>query len=198
MRVFHLYLRLAFLCFWLRQPLFHCEAIYFLGEVKVIYYCWIHLLLTLMQKVRHMTPVSGKPRGPHVKIRTLHKKHQLPLMQNLKSVCNMPIYSSTHALQVEIQNFGKNVEPIIEFRYQVVTCMKKDLDWLLNLHILDLLLILTFNLLCRCNKNTKVYNKLAIRIYIFELNCSYHLSEFLCNPMHHFPVSITSVIFTQS
>lgn len=58
--------------------------------VKIIYYSYTYCSLTVMQKIRHVTPVSIYPSDPEGKNQTLRKKHLLPLIQNLKSVCMSP------------------------------------------------------------------------------------------------------------
>lgn len=101
---------------------------YFLREVKIIYYCGIYFSLMLMQRIRHMTPISILVIH-NVKIRTLHKKHLLLLIQNLKCVCICPYtQAQVHRhIQVGIQKFRTKTEPIYTLWYQVITCMKKDL-----------------------------------------------------------------------
>lgn len=43
-----------------------------------------------MQRIKHVTPVRVIPSDLYAKIRTLYKKYQLALIQNLKSVCICP------------------------------------------------------------------------------------------------------------
>ena len=62
----------------------------FMRKVKIIYYCWIYFSFTLMQRIKYVTPVRVIPSNLYAKIRTLYKKYQLHLIQNLKSVCICP------------------------------------------------------------------------------------------------------------
>ena len=43
-----------------------------------------------MQRIKYVTPVRVIPCDLYAKIRTLYKKYQLHLIQNLKSVCICP------------------------------------------------------------------------------------------------------------
>lgn len=130
----------------------------------------------------------------NVKIRTLHKKHLLPLIQNLKSVSICPYTQALvhRHMQVGIQKFSPKTEPIYALWYQGITCMKGDMDGLLNPYILNILLIFPFEF--DLSKILSVCSKSGTGKYRFDLNGSYHLNHLLCNSTHQFLVSVTLLI----